>query len=374
MSPRHTNENRAPSARGQFSDHDGKPLLAGVSNLAHLQQAADELAQAVHAGRTKPTDHFETELKQKDELIAALIQELEQAVDRLDRVERIGADRTNLSSSVITPLPAREFSGSQSSFMDNMQRMAEDWNQAQPHTLLERIESQLSAVHDLVINLNRDNLFRNHHVAGPDDHRRAGADDPPTDEKNSDDDPCGMTLEESSPTWESIKNQLLVAEPAAPTNTIVIAEEDAELLRLMTETPAPSSVDFNLATPETLKSAIEERDAYIIQLNRLMRMRNGFTIPKDWAVLANAPEQLKAQVDSLVQHLDVQVRMGEVEMSLERARLARERSHLQTEREQIEKHLRRLGLTSIAELDSISTTTSSSSDRRFMRFIGPKLK
>ena len=150
--------------------------------------------------------------------------------------------------------------------------------------------------------------------------------------------------------------------------------DDSELLKQMAATPAPLAIDFSHTDLEELKKALIERDSYIVQLNRLFRTRNVLSLPVDWASLANVPGEMQIRVETLVQHLDVQVRLGEVEMSLERARLARERAEIQGEREMIEKHMKRLGLTSIADLDNISAATGTASDRRWMRFLGPNTK
>lgn len=246
--------------------------------------------------------------------------------------------------------------------------MAEQWEEAQPGSLLIRIESQLAAVHDLVLNLRREEHPRTETAEIEDRVRRSYRETDITIEHDATD----VTIDESASSWEAIKQQILGSN--IPSELSSTSKEDSELLRLMSETPTPAEVDFRTADMAAMKMALVERDAYIIQLNRLYRTRNTLSIPADWAALANVPAEMQVRVETLIERLDVQVRLGEVEMSLERARLARERSQIQSEREHIEKHLKRLGLSSIAELDNISAATGNSSDRRWMRFLGPNTK
>ena len=343
-----------------------EPISAPVTRHVQSDEMTDEISK------------YQVELVQKDELISALINELEKAVEQLDRFERSGANRSQggqLASRLNQVSDAVE---TRSPLMDDLRRMADDWEQSQPGALLVRIESQLAAVHDLVRNLHRTEIPRSDYsrsecpsaeVADFEDRvRRLNQ----VDDIASPQDLVNQTLDESSPSWEAIKKQMLGTEQ--PIQEIDTRAEDSDLLKLMTETPTPQSVDFSVADINELKQAIVERDAYIVQLNRLFRTRNVLSLPVDWAALANVPGEMQVRVESLIEHLDVQVRLGEVEMSLERARLARERSYIQGEREQIEKHMRRLGLKSLSELDNISAATGTASDRRWMRFLGPNTK
>lgn len=328
------------------------------------------------------------ELQQKDELIAALISELEKAADQLDRVQRTGGDRGQAAQPPSTAPGnlARELFDAPAPVSDELRQMAEDWQQSQPTATLERIESQLAAMHDLLLNAqfadrsNQGSSYQSY---------------------NSDD--LNKTIEESSSSWDKIKQQMLALDGEAPASPAPSAhqsyhtqqasqassvqyvseisqapqlsqaadEYDAELMKAIAETPAPSAVDFVHADVEALKKAIIERDDYIIQINRMFRTRNWISLPQDWAALAHVPGEMQIRVETLLQHLDVQVRMGEVEMSLDRARLARERSQVENDRETIDKHMKRLGLNSLADLENIGSATGSATDRRWMRFLGP---
>lgn len=307
----------------------------------------------------------DNELAQKDEVIAALVHELEQAVEQLDRFRRTGTDRSVENRS--NP-PLGQFAPStdlRSSMTDDLRRMAEQWDELQPAAVLSRIESQLESVYDLVSKMGTGDR----HGPGVDHaHESRGRRMDVEPDMTIDADQNDMTIVESPSSWEAIKQQILGGE--APAVEDCRDSEDQEVLTLMSRTPCPQVVDLTTADIETLKSAIIERDVYIVQLNRFSRMRLGVQLPADWATLANVPSEMQVRVETLLERLDVQVRLGEVEMSIERARLARERSQIQSEREHVEKHLRRLGLNSIADLDNISAAPGTASDRRWMRFLG----
>lgn len=311
---------------------------------------------------------YEADLAQKDELINALVRELEQAVEQLDRFRRTGTDRSPENQPTTIFSPVRDPAETQIAGLDDLRQMAEQWHESQPASMLSRIETQLADVYDLINNLRLEQRAPAdaRHAEDRDERASASRDSVDIERANA-------TIEESSSSWESIKRQILGEEP--PPQPVEAPSDDIEVMKSVGQAPSPRDVDFGMADVEALRSAINERDEYIIQLNRIFRAKSAFTVPADWATLANVPAEMQVRVETLIQRLDVQVRLGEVEMSLERARVARERSQIQSEREQLEKHLRRLGVNSIAEIGNISAAAGSSpSDRRWMRFLGPSSK
>ncbi|WP_157605069.1 hypothetical protein [Schlesneria paludicola] len=346
--------------------HTTQPIESSVA-----LKALDAASSHEGAVGTEVITKYQHDLDQKDELITALVKELEQAVEQLDRIERTGADRSRGNRSSMSANPFADLHDGRSPFMDDLRQMAADWEETQAGSLLVRIDSQLASLCDLV-----KNQPRGHRTASePNDFeeriRRLNL--PPETNSDQHTDSVNMTLDESSPCWQTIKSQILDGEFIAAPEPVEMTD-DREILKLMTETPTPVDVDFQSASHDDLKAAILERDTYIIQLNRLFRTRNVLALPNDWAALGNVPADLQLRVESIMEHLDVQVRLGEVEMSLERARLARERSQIQSDRETIEKHMKRLGLTSLSELENISAATGSITDRRWLRFLGPNTK
>ena len=102
----------------------------------------------------------------------------------------------------------------------------------------------------------------------------------------------------------------------------------------------------------------------------MLRSHNNVELPADWSDIAGIPDEVKSRADQLVSRLEKQVQLAEVELSLDRARLSRERSQVQAERATIDRHLKRLGLSSLDELENIAVESGSASDRRWMRFLG----
>ena len=311
---------------------------------------------------------IQNELGQKDELIAALVQELEKAVDQLDRFERSGAERSH--SDLPNPLHQsnRHSFESPAAANDNVRQMADEWADARPTDSLSRIEAELAAVHEMLRTLRLDAPRAAESSILSSCFQSLRQEEP----AHECDDVVNKTLDESSVSWDAIKTDLLKLDSASWTSSD--QQDESELLKLMAETPTPAEVNFQSASLDELKTAVVERDSYIIQLNRLFRTRNTLSLPTDWAELGKVSSEMQIRVESLIEHLDVQVRLGEVEMSLERARLARERSQIQSDREEIEKHMKRLGLSSLADLDNISAASGTANDRRWMRFLGPSTK
>lgn len=348
------------------------------------------------APSNETVSRLEADLAQKDELVNALVRELEQAAEQLDRLRRTGNDRPHEAQPVPAFSPAPEPVEMQLPDLDDLQQMAEQWHQIQPGSVLSRIESQLASFHDLISNLR----FAERAPAEHREPEQRGRQIPNEPDRTIDIERANVTLEESSSSWEAIKRQILGEEAPPPQEeqqqqhqeqqhyrppqqshyqqsapiTDSSIDDDIEVLKTVSSAPSPQNVDFGSADVQALRKAIDERDEYIIQLNRIFRAKSAFSVPADWATLANVPKEMQLRVEALIERLDVQVRLGEVEMSLERARVARERSQIESEREQLDKHLRRLGVTSIAELGNISAATGTSSDRRWMRFLGPSAK
>lgn len=367
MTSGHSNDERYHNVRSNSAVQDLSQASEKTSPHQGCHQGAVSSSLNSHssndeARRPNMDDQvstFQAELTQKDELIAALIHELEQAAEQLDRIQRQGNDRSLNNQSPTLLGSASESLTVRSPLMDDLRRMAEDWDQSQPASALARIESELATVNDLLRNLQRSDFSRTVNDFVEPDSRHDHVADAKDDSNLTD-----MTLDAYSPGWDAIKSQLFTPQPELPDTN------DAEILKAMVEIPQPTEINYDVADIDQFKRALDERDAYIVQLSRLFRTRNAIALPIDWAALANVPADMQIQVSTLINNLDVQVRLGEVEMSLERARLSRERSQIQSDREIIEKHLKRLGLNSLSELDNIGSMTGSTTDRRWMRFMG----
>lgn len=287
----------------------------------------------------------------KDELISALVAELEQVAEQLDRVKRNGGDRPRAGGGGVLPPEVIE---EHQQMLGEMQRFVQEWEELQTPSTLRRIESDLSELRSLITQ----GRFQ---TSAPEDNSH---DDEHRDESGS----AGVvTL--SGTDWEAMKRQM-VGEAEPP------AEEQVEddLVKLLDGVVAPSPIDFDSVSFESLKRACAERDTYIVQITRWVRTRRAVTLPESWDDLPEVPEELRQRVDHLAARLEEQVRLAEVEMSLERARLSRERSQLQADRAVMDRHLKRLGIQSLDELEDIAVSSSSTGDRRWMRFLGVNRK
>lgn len=341
-----------------------------VRNVTPLEfETRDESTSFVslQTSATTAADRDREELQQqlasKDELISALVAELEQVVEQLDRVQRTGSDRPR-NPVMGAGFPAEVVEEHQQ-VLGDLQRVVQEWEELKASRTLGRIESELSELRMLMVRGVTATVTTS--LSIPDEAAfEPNLDDVMARLGSGRNEQRDTETEDTGSNWESMKRQML-GEPA-PAESPVAVEDDADAV--LAGVASPSPVDLDEATPETLKKACAERDAYIVQLIRLVRARRSVMIPDNWDELAALPEELKNRVQYLATRLEEQVRLAEVEMSLERARLSRERTHLQTERSILEKHLKRLGINSLDELESISVEHGSTSDRRWMRFLG----
>ena len=316
---------------------------------------------------THQTDELRQQLEGKNELIAALVAELEQVVEQLDRVKRNGSDRSrSAATSVAFPSEVVE---EHQQVLGELQRVVQQWEEMQAATTLGRIESEISELRTMMAN----GYGRN--PTG--DHRFSSANSPADNLEavmsrlSIDASVSGVPTGSPAGTdWATMKRQMLGETSHLP------AEVDVadDLIALLDGIAAPSPIDFDTVTADVLKRACADRDTYIVQITRWVRTRRAVAVPENWEEIEGVPEELHRRVEQLASRLEEQVRLAEVEMSLERARLSREKSQLQADRAIMERHLKRLGITSLDELEDIAVNNSSSGDRRWMRFLGVNRK
>ncbi len=342
---------------------------------------ASAAPQAFDAPSADELDGLREQLDGKDELISALVVELEQVVEQLDRLQRSGSERprgpgsfTAQSGSKLSPEAAEE----QQQIFGDLQRFVQQWDELQPASVLGRIESELAAMRSL--------MTHGAHSLAPAARERLDA------TSGLDGVLARLAIETpdrvrtESPTagssWESMKRQMLGEDSAV---AVVEGSETAVACLSDRSIESPSNcdeelslerftgliaIDLDAATREELQVACAERDVAIVQLTRLLRSHNNVALPTDWNDIAGIPDEVKCRADQLASRLEKQVQLAEVELSLDRARLSRERSQVQAERATIERHLKRLGLSSLDELENIAVESGSASDRRWMRFLG----
>lgn len=351
------------------SRRDSTSTTAVISADTNFTREASEtiaVAPTPSSGMNMPVethpevDDLRQQLDGKNELIAALVAELEQVVEQLDRVKRNGTDRPRASGGGGAALPADVVEEHQQ-VLGEMQRVVQEWEQMQTASSLGRIESELA---DLRAMLSSGFVPRSEGLTAPSDDNL----DSVMSRLSGDSHESSSMVTLSGTDWEAMKRQMLGDSGEESTE-----EVEDDLVKLLAQTASPAPLDVDNASVEALRKACAERDTYIVQITRWIRTRRAVTIPENWAEI-DVPEDLRAKAEELTSRLEEQVRLAEVEMSLERARLSREKSQVQSDRAVIDKHMKRLGISSLDELEDIAVSSSSTGDRRWMRFLGVNRK
>lgn len=318
---------------------------------------------------------LQSQLKEKDALVAALTERLEQAAEKLDRVHRSGGDR-GLRMGAIPP----ELIDQQMKLTEELKQAVERWEDMQAGAVLGRIEVQITELRDLVA------AGGGGGGAWPAPQGREAA---PGPAGRSDGGGGGQGGGSGFSGWEALKAGLMKGEGAAPANQAPPPQaqapkgqpapaeapaEDAVVINIE-EVPPPEAIDPAAADADALRAAVERRDEYITYLTRKLRLANGRSIRlPDWEALTNAPEELVARLKDLEAQLDENLRLAEVELSLERARLAREAARLKLQQDQVEKELKRLKLDRPQAAAATAAAQGGDPDnptgRRWLRMLG----
>jgi hypothetical protein len=305
---------------------------------------------------------LEAQLAEREQLVTALTERLEQAAEQLDRLHRTGADRGVRSG--IMGIPP-ELVQQQQKLVEDLQQAVQQWEDMQPGAFFGRLESQLTQIHDLVLN-----------------HGGGGPGQNPTDAAFS----RGESRYEQSPprrnpsdspksVLEFMKASLLAEEAPAPQDSSATEPESPRVAAvpavLHIELPAlqeaPEPIDRQNGTREELIEACETRDAYVVYLlQRLRRIESMGHVPNSWAGLENLPEQLRERLEALEKRLEETLRLAEVELSLQRAKLAREEVRIRVIDEQLQKDLKRARQDAPSESDGKDDQSGS----RWKRMLG----
>jgi hypothetical protein len=233
-----------------------------------------------------------------------------------------------------------ELIAQQQKLVEDLQNAVQQWEDLQPGAFFGRLESQLTQIHDLVLN-----------------HRGGGNGQGSTDaafsrsdsryessstRRNPSDSPKSV-LEFMKAAYQS-ENTPPADEP--PSNASQSPQSQAAPAVLSIDLPplqdAPEAVDTHNATREELAQACETRDAYIVYLlQRLRQIESMGHVPNSWAGLENLPEQLQSRLEALEKRLEETLRLAEVELSLQRAKLAREEVRIRVMDEQLQKDIKK---------------------------------
>ena len=293
-------------------------------------------APAVTAGEESPSQQvaaLQHELQEKDELLNALTEQLEEAANRLDRLHRAGADR----GPRVRSGTGDEF-GTGGEIGEQLARLCNDWDDLQPSQQFEEVRNRLDEIYDAVTR-------RSSRSQGI-----PGEQEPESDRPSSSSQSGGTDSASSLPGWEAMKAELLRegAGQSRSHDELEDAVDDVSdkldsAAKILSEIPLepPEPVDLEHADHDTLVAAVEERDVFISHLiERLRSGSSGGYAPVNWAEISDAPDELRERLQEHEARLQELLRMEECDLSLERARLARERARLEQLRRDVERDAR----------------------------------
>ncbi|QDT37119.1 hypothetical protein [Stratiformator vulcanicus] len=330
------------------------------------------------------TDELEGLLREKEELVEALTQRLEQAAEQLDRMQRSGADRPGSGGSRGGGVPG-ELVEKQSELCEQLSGAVSQWEDMQCAPTLGRIESQIIELRDLITTATtQGGLIAGSASGGQSQSVETSPPSPANIEAG--DENASVTAG-----WEAMKASLMGSNPdsqaprapnvpdhplddfddpfASPPQSI--GEQDSPSPPEDFESPQP--IDVEQATVEQLRTAVHQRDEFIAVILRRYRSLEQSRRPSDdWKQLEAAPDDMIRRLQELEARLDEACRLAEVELSVERARLGREENRLRQLEANAQKALERLGL---AEADGLTVPegdSGSDSERRWLRMLGIK--
>lgn len=289
---------------------------------------------------------------ERDELIAALTEQLEYAAEQLDRYQRAGAPAASASARTSTS------AGISPELNEGLTRFLEQWDQMQAGFTLGRIEVQLEEIKDLIFRYGDRGSSENLPV--PDLTTLLSS------LSNRPESPPEAGADAQLDSWEKIKASLLGGQTVSEAPSALVAdrlparEPDRESSRAVLPTPLPEIdhsriidllglelpplVDFETATEDELAEAIQSRDEIIsVLLDRISQLHENSMSSVNLDGLAGFEDE-KAAIDDLHHKLNEQLKIAEMKNSIERARLSREQAKLQQKEMLIEKKLLQLGL------------------------------
>jgi hypothetical protein len=308
---------------------------------------------------------LEAQLAEREQLVAALTERLEQAAEQLDRLHRTGADRGVRAG--IAGVPP-ELIAQQQKLVADLQRAVEQWEAMQPGAFFGRMESQLGQIQEMVQQIDRsgsaaesDSAFRygaSQSDRGHSEHHEQGRSDSP----KSILDFMKASQQQDAAGHESEKAVEATGVPSSP------GVIDIELPPL--DDP-PASIDHASATPEELSEACHARDSYIdYLLQRLQKIESLGHVPNSWAGLESVPDEMRARLEALEHRLQETARVAEVELSLQRAKLAREELRIRVLDEQLQKDVKRAKNVADSQIDDSADGKGDQSGSRWKRMLG----
>lgn len=293
-----------------------------------------------------PADPANDLLAEKDQLIAALTEQLELTVNQLDRLQRSGAERSAGGRG------GEELSRGNSEVLGRLSGILDQWQAIQPAEHLLRIEVGIDKILEHVEDLaTRPAAPMTAPSAGPvagTAPSRTPQAAPPTGgsfweatkARLMEGDRPDRTISPSETIQFQVEPQPDELPPSRSSAHVPLQEVDEEQLPPLPEPPGPIGLE---ADRDTLLRAMDTRDHYIQAL--VARLRRAETLryaPVPWHALQAAGEELKSRLLEWECVLQDQLKQAEIANSLERAVLARERGRLIQVKQSVEDQIRQL--------------------------------
>jgi hypothetical protein len=385
---------RRTKPKTRTSGHSGKPLVNTTSttlldqSLAVLGLVEGTAAHGESESETStdaaatPAD-LELVIAEKQALIELLTERLEATAEELDRYQRTGPQRSQGSPNRAVGIPS-ELLQSHQQVVNEFQQMLADWEDVKAGQSLLRLESQVAEIRDLLetrLPTGLTSSFGAQEEIAPFLSQLFGGTDQSATSNSSEAGPvvdfgneANATDSSASPgsqsaIWQSISQSVSAGSNEAPSE--FAGPHDFEPIIEAAEIPSP--IDPETCARQEMEAALNQRDAYISYLIKKLRASELSASPPDWLALEKVPESLCEELNGLRERLEQQLRLAEVELSVDRARVARDQAKVRQQQELVDKHMKRLGITSIDEVhDEIST--KSAADKRWLKFLGVSRK
>lgn len=287
---------------------------------------------------------LERQIKEKDALLRSreqtvkdLTDRLALAVERLDRVQRVGTDRITVNTAGFS----KEVVQQQTELVADLERAVTQWENVQVGSGLAKLELQLSDVQALI-----EEHFREPEPEIP---------EPPE------------TSEPSETNLPAVSNCVaeLSSEPHAPNGEpsadvgLDFAVDDVCPLR------PPEILNLTEASLPHLKRCVEQQESYINYLSARLQRAAEKSKSVDWDDLAKKPDVLKKQLEHTTTKLEQSRHFAEFEVALQFTRLKRKERELKQVLEELAAQMEAPG--KAPEPDQAKDATAS---RRWMRMLG----
>jgi hypothetical protein len=310
---------------------------------------------------------LEAQLAEREQLVAALTERLEQAAEQLDRLHRTGADRGVRTG--IAGVSA-ELISQQQKLVEDLQRAVDQWEAMQPGAFFGRLETQLGQIHEMVEQIDRGGSDQTNESAfsyganrSEGDHSESGGGRSAGEPSHSILDFMKASQQPEATEQESPPPTAGFAPPASSSGVLDVALPDLD--------DPPPPIDPAHASHEELGKACTARDYYISYLlQRLRKIESLGHVPNSWAGLENVPDELRSRLEILERRLQETSRLAEVELSLQRAKLARDELRIRVMDEQMQKDLKRAKDVSDSQSDDPSDSKGDQSGSRWKRMLG----